>query len=210
MLLYLSLPLVPFQLFAKGALDLVAVVPLLTALLLVERKPALGGLCLGLSLAAKLLPGALPLPSALPGRSRDRLLYATGIVLGLLPVVPFALRAPAAFLDNIVLFNLMRPVDSTSWLFAVPGARPVAAAAVAALYLAALAAALLRPPAVLARRYGMGVALILAGLLAAPAVHQNYQLWWLPLACALLGAALVPRRLPSSVPAATKARLESI
>ncbi|HKW55042.1 MAG TPA: hypothetical protein VJO12_15220, partial [Stellaceae bacterium] len=48
-LLYLSLPLVPFQLFAKGALDLVAVVPLLAALLLMEQKAALGGLCLGLS-----------------------------------------------------------------------------------------------------------------------------------------------------------------
>jgi hypothetical protein len=211
MLLYLSLPLVPFQLFAKGALDLVAVVPLLAALLLVARgKPALGGLCLGLSLAAKLLPGALLLPSALPARSRDRLRYAAGIAMGLLPVVPFALWAPAAFLDNIVLFNLVRPVDSTSWLFAFPGARPVAAAAMAALYLAALAVAWLRPPATLARRSGMAVALILATLLAAPAVHHNYQLWWLPLACALLGAALAPGRLPSGAPAATKAPLGSI
>jgi hypothetical protein len=72
MLLYLSLPLVPFQLFAKGVLDLVAVVPMLAALLLVERKPALAGLCLGLSLAAKLLPGALLLPFAQPGRAGGR------------------------------------------------------------------------------------------------------------------------------------------
>jgi hypothetical protein len=56
----------------------------------------------------------------------------------------------------------------------------------------------------------MAVALILATLLAAPAVHHNYQLWWLPLACALLGAALAPGRLPSGAPAATKAPLGSI
>lgn len=211
MLLYLSLPLVPFQLFAKGALDLVAVVPLLAALLLVSRrKPALGGFCLGLSLSAKLLPGALILPCALPGRGRNRLLYAAGMAVGLLPVVPFALWAPAAFVDNIVLFNLVRPVDSTSWLFSFPSARPLAAAAMAAFYLTALAVAWLRPQATLARRCGMAVALMLATLLTAPAVHHNYLLWWLPLACALLGAALAPRGLPSGTPAATKARLGSI
>jgi hypothetical protein len=124
--------------------------------------------------------------------------------------VPFALWAPAAFLDNIVLFNLVRPADSTSWLFAFPGMRPVAAAAMAALYLAALAAAWLHPLATLAGRSGLAVALILASLIAAPAVHHNYQLWWLPLGCALLGAALAPRRLPSGAPAGTKAPLGSI
>jgi hypothetical protein len=210
MLLYLSLPMVPFQLFAKGALDLVAVVPLLGALLLAERKPALGGLCVGLSLAAKLLPGALLVPGALPCRARGRLSYAAGIGVGLLPVLPFALWGVAAFLDNIVLFNLVRPIDSTSWLGVFPGARPIATAVMAALYLAALAIAWLRPPATLAQRAGIAVALILASLLAAPAVHHNYQLWWLPLAAALIGAALAPRRLPTSAPAATKVPLGSI
>jgi hypothetical protein len=56
----------------------------------------------------------------------------------------------------------------------------------------------------------MAVALILASLIAAPAVHHNYQLWWLPLGCALLGAALAPQRLPSGAPAGTKAPLGSI
>jgi Glycosyltransferase family 87 len=66
-LLYLSLPLVPFQLFAKGVTDLVAVAPLLLALLVLEHRPALAGLCVGLSIAAKLLPGALLLPCCLRG-----------------------------------------------------------------------------------------------------------------------------------------------
>jgi hypothetical protein len=208
-LLYLSLPVVPFQLFAKGALDLVAVVPLVAALLLVERNAALAGLCVGLSLAAKLLPGALVAPCVLPSRPRDRLLYAAGIAVGLLPVVPFAIWSPGALFDNIVLFNVIRPADSTSWLVAAPSARPAMAAAMALLYLAAAADIWLRPPA-LARRCGVAVALILASLIAAPAVHHNYQLWWLPLACALLGVALAPWRLPSVAPAATKSRLGSI
>lgn len=208
-LLYLSLPMVPFQLFAKGALDLVAVLPLLAALLLAERKPGLAGLSVGLSLAAKLLPGALLLPCGLPGQPRDRLFYATGIAIGLLPVVPFAVWSPGALFDNIVLFNLIRPADSTSWLTAAPGARAAVVAIMALFYVAAAAYVWLRPPA-LARRCGMAVALILASLIAAPAVHHNYQLWWLPLACALLGAALAPQRLPSVAPAATKSRLRSI
>jgi hypothetical protein len=43
--------------------------------------------------------------------------------------------------------------------------------------------------------------LILAAILAGPAAHHNYQLWWLPLLAALLGAALMPQRLPSAEPA---------
>ena len=50
-------------------------------------------------------------------------------------------------------------------------------------------------------RTGLGIALILATILAGPAAHHNYQLWWLPLAAAMLGAALVPWRLPSAEPA---------
>jgi len=208
-LLYLSLPMVPFQLFAKGALDLAAVIPLLAAFVLIERKPALAGLCVGLSLVAKLLPGALLLPCMVPARPRNRWAYTAGVAVGLLPVLPFAFWSPAALFDNIIVFNLVRPADSTNWLLAVPGARPAATAAMVLLYVAAALDIWLRPPA-LARRVGIAVALILASLIAAPAAHHNYNLWWLPLGCALLGAALAPRRLPSAAAAATKAPLGSI
>ena len=46
-----------------------------------------------------------------------------GVAVGLLPVVPFVLAAPGAFADNILLFNALRPVDDTSWLYGMPGAR---------------------------------------------------------------------------------------
>jgi Glycosyltransferase family 87 len=193
-LLYLSLPLVPFQLFAKGVTDLVAVLPLLLALVLLEHKPALAGFCIGLSMSAKLLPGLLLLPCCVPATARARLVYAAGFVLGLLPVLPFLLWAPQPFIDNIFLFNLVRPPDSTSWLLAAPAlAADLAEGLTLGAFLAVAAYILIRPPS-LGWRTGLGVVLVLAALLCAPAAHHNYQLWWLLLMAALLGAALAPQR----------------
>jgi hypothetical protein len=193
-LLYLSLPLVPFQLFAKGVTDLVAVVPLLLALVLLERKPALAGFCVGLSISAKLLPGLLLLPCCVPATAPARLTYAGGIVLGLLPILPFALWAPQPFIDNIVLFNMVRPADSTSWLAAAPAfAANLAEGIAIAVYFAIAVSVLVQPPG-LDRRTGLGTVLVLAALLVGPTAHHNYQLWWLPLMAALLGAALAPER----------------
>lgn len=197
-LIYLTLPLVPFQLFAKGVTDLIAVLPLLPALLLAERRAGLAGLCVGLSLSAKLLPGALLLPCCIPGAPRARLVYALGVVVGLAPVLPFLLRSPTALFDNIVLFNLTRPADSTSWLL---GAAPLASSLVHGVMLlcfAAVALLVLRRPPSLAWRCGLAAMLILASLLSGPVAHHNYQLWWLPLAAAQLGAALARQRLPSA------------
>jgi hypothetical protein len=198
LLVYLSLPLVPFQLFAKGATDMVAVLPLLAALLFVERRPGLAGFCLGLSLAAKPLPGALLLPCCLPALPRERRAYALGIAAGLAPVLPFLLWSPGALFDDVVRFNLVRPADSTSWLFAAPPlAGTLAHAALALLYLG-IAAAVWRWPPSLRRRCGLAVTLILAAILTAPATHHNYQLWWLPLAAPILATSLAFERLPKS------------
>lgn len=197
-LLYLALPLVPFQLFAKGVTDPVAIVPLLAALLLVERHALLSGFCLGLSLAAKLLPAALLLPCCLPATPRERISYGIGVGLGLLPILPFLLWSPAALVDNVIVFNLARPADSTSWLFAAPSFAPLLAHGLAGAFFLAVAVQVWRRPPDLASRAGLGLMLILAAILAGPAAHHNYQLWWLPLAAALLGAALNPRALPSA------------
>ncbi|HWI26652.1 MAG TPA: glycosyltransferase 87 family protein [Stellaceae bacterium] len=200
-LLYLSLPLVPFQLFAKGDTDAIAVVPLLGALLLIERNPLLSGLCLGLSLSAKLLPAGLLLPCCLPETPRARLGYALGVALGVLPILPFLLWSPSAFVDNILLFNLQRPPDSTSWLFWAPPSAAFLAHVIAAAFLGAALVFVWRRRPDLATRTALAVMLILAAILAGPAAHHNYQLWWLPLAAVLLGAALTSRRLPMASPA---------
>jgi hypothetical protein len=192
-LLYLSLPMVPFQLFAKGIVDPVAIVPMLAALLLVARHAALAGLCIGLSLAAKLLPGALVLLCCLPDGRRARLGYALGVAVGLLPILPFLMADPRALFDNIVLFNLLRPADSTSWLFFVPPMFGTLAHLALATFLIASLIRVWRRAPPLAARSGLGAALILATILAGPIAHHNYQLWWLPLMAAVLGAALAPR-----------------
>jgi glycerol uptake facilitator-like aquaporin len=103
-------------------------------------------------------------------------------------------------LDNIVLFNLMRPPDSTSWLFGAPPlAGKLAGALFVALYLAAAIRVWRRPPTS-SERCGLASFLILASILLGPVAHHNYQLWWLPLFAALLGAALAmaPRRAAAS------------
>ena len=197
LVLYLSLPMVPFQLFAKGDTDGIAILPMLAALLLVERNAFGAGLCLGLSLSAKLLPGAALLFCCLPARPRGRAAYAVGGAIGLVPALYFLAWSPQPFIDNIVTFNLLRPPDSTSWLFFAPPAAALAAHALAGLFYLGAAIWAWRHPPSLALRMGAGAMLILAAILAGPAAHHNYQLWWLPLAAALLGAALAPRGLPN-------------
>ncbi|HUH85384.1 MAG TPA: glycosyltransferase 87 family protein [Stellaceae bacterium] len=189
-LLYLSLPLVPFQLFAKGVTDLAAVAPLLLALLVLERSPISAGLCVGLSIAAKLLPGALLLPCCLPATNRARLHFGGGVALGLLPALPFLLWSPGAFIDNIVLFNLERPADSTSWLFAMPPFAATLAHLVAIAAYGTVAAYVWRRPPSLLQRTALATMLMLLALLTGPTAHHNYQLWWLPFFAALLGVAL--------------------
>ena len=201
-LLLLMLPLVAEQIFAKGATDLAATLPLLLALALTGRSSFWCGVCVGLSIATKLVPGAALLPALIPGQRRD--LFAAGIAVGLLPVVPFFLAAPEAFWGNIVLFNLTRLPDSTAWLHAMPAG---VAAAAHLVFLAALLAAAVevwrRPPSVIARA-ALAAMLGIGAILAGPGAHHNYQLWWMPFYALLLGLALAPVRGRAGLPLEAK------
>ena len=188
--LYLSLPLVAQQLFAKGTTDLAAIVPLLLAFVAFERDAFLSGLCIGLSIAAKLFPGVAFVPCLLPPGNGARLRYALGIAVGLLPILPYALAAPGAFYDNIVLFNAIRPPDSTSWLAFAPEGAAVAARSIVVAFALAVAVHVWRRTPDLTARSALAAALTLAVILAAPTAHHNYQLWWLPFYALALGAAL--------------------
>jgi glycosyl transferase family 87 len=184
------LPLVAEQIFAKGATDLAAVLPLLAALALIERSSFWCGLCVGLSIATKLLPGAAMLPALIPASRRD--LFVAGILVGLLPILPFAAWGPQDLWGNIVLFNLSRLPDSTSWLRTMPGS--VASAAHLVFTAAMLATAihvLHRKPTVMARAM-LAAMLGIAAILAGPGAHHNYQLWWLPFYALALALALAP------------------
>ena len=186
---YLSLPIVIRQSFGKGVTDLAAVLPMLAALSATPRRPWLAGFWVGLSISAKVLPGALLLPCAFPGAGHRRA-YIIGLALGLLPALCVVALSPIAFYDNIVLFNLARSPDSTSWLAFAP---PEAASAMRLVFAAALlslSAFMWRSTPDLLARCGLLCAMIILTILAGPAAHHNYQLWWLPLISVLVGVAV--------------------
>jgi hypothetical protein len=195
--IYLSLPFPAFQLLARGVNDLVAVLPLLCALLVVERRPFWTGLLVGLSIAAKLMPGLAALPCLVPERGQ-RVHYAAGVLIGLVPIVPFAAAAPDAFFDNIVLFNLVRPIDDTSWLWGMPGFVAWIARGCALLGLAAIAAQIWKHPPALPERCAAIVLAVLVVFAVGPDMHHNYYLWFIPFLAALAGRAAVPTPLSGS------------
>jgi hypothetical protein len=189
-LFYLSLPIALRQVLGKGATDLVAVVPLLAALLTVERRPALSGFFAGLSVSAKLLPGILLLPCALPPAGR-RWPYLAGVAVGLLPTLAFVAMSPVELFDNVILFNTMRGPDSTSWLALAPHiAEGLARLAFIASFAAACLLVWLRAPS-LSVRCGLLAGVTLLAILSGPAAHHNYHLWWLPLVSVLVGLTVV-------------------
>jgi hypothetical protein len=191
----LMLPLLAEQIFAKGATDLAAVLPLLGALALAQRTNSgrssfWCGLCVGLSIATKLLPGVAMLPALIPAIRRD--LFAAGVLVGLLPLLPFLVAGPQEFWGNIVLFNLARLPDSTSWLQAMPPAVATATHLVLAAAMVAAAVSVWRHPPPIITRAALAAMLGIAAILAGPGAHHNYQLWWMPFYALALALALAP------------------
>jgi hypothetical protein len=188
-LLYMAVPMVVREVLISNVTDLSAEVPLLLAILLFDRRPGLAGLCLGLSISVKLLPGVLLLPCCLPPRGRHR--FALGVVAGLTPAVVALALCPVEFLQNVVIFNARRPPDSTSWLFQMPAALAVASRLAFAFAWLAYAAWswVTSHSQTLSQRCGAAVLLILGSLVSGPVNHRNYQLWWLPFFAVVLGVA---------------------
>jgi len=184
--LYLSLPFPAHQLFTRGVNDLVAVVPLLLALLVLERRPGWAGLLVGLSIAAKLMPGLAVLPCLLPA-AEGRRNYVLGVLAGLLPILPFALWAPDSFGANILLFNALRPVDDTSWLLGLPELAVTLARAAGAIALLSLYTRVWRRTPDPDERCVAAVLAILIVFAVGPDMHHNYYLWFIPFLAVLAG-----------------------
>jgi len=202
-LAYLALPIVPFEIFNRGVPELVAVLPLLVALLYSDRNAWLAGFCIGVSLSAKLLPGGLLLPCCLPAGTPQRVRYAAGISIGLVPMLLAALWSPVELWNNLILFNLLRPVDSTSWLsVAPPFAGWCARGAFVVVFLCIAISIWRARTTTVAARCGFGAIAILAALLSGPVAHNNYHLWWLPLGSIVLANGLDRRRSDPALPAA--------
>jgi hypothetical protein len=178
--LYMISTFVPSELFYASSTDLAAVVPLLVALVLVERRPTLAGFFVGLSISTKILPGAVFAICTLPNHGRLR--YFLGLAIGMLPILPFFVISPGALVDNAVMWGFVRAFDSTSWMYlqgSSPAYYPLVQIAFASTLLFVAAYVWFRRPN-LAQMTGLAVICVMAALLSGTANHRDYQLWWLP------------------------------
>jgi hypothetical protein len=196
LILYIWLELVPRQMFSPGVTDYAAVVPLLVAFLLPEKKAWLAGLLVGLSLSAKLVPAlavaAIIAPAALPWRSGAGRRYWLGFVGGCLPSLAYFLWSPADLVSNVLIFNLSRPVDSTSWLIGHPHWwRTTATVGLALLFtFGALVRWIAKPD--LRERALLIFVMTIGTTLLGPVNHGNYQLWWIPWLSIVLASSVGP------------------
>jgi hypothetical protein len=153
-------------------------------------------LLFGLSVSSKLLPGLAALPACIPQRGRG--VFGLGFAAGLLPTLLAWLSAPRAFVDNILRFNSIRPVDSSSWLWGLAPQLSEASRVVFGLVWLGLAVFAMRYSARLTTRCSLVVLLLLAVFLGGPSVHQNYNLWWIPFLCIALAVRTVSAVQPAS------------
>jgi hypothetical protein len=132
----------------------------------------------GLSVAGKTLPGVLYVPLLLACRPRAWLLFFAPIVA---TFIPFLVWDSGGFINNIVLFNLGRPTDSTALAHFLPpvGTRMIQAAGLATMVLALLRARKRAwlPQEILAYLWAANAAVLAGGTI----FHNNYLLWLLPL-----------------------------
>jgi hypothetical protein len=159
---------------------------LLAALVFYQTRPGLAGLMVGLSVAAKFIPGLLMLVCCLPELRRSR--YITGFILGLTPVIVFFLLSHWDFAHNTMWVLAAKP-DASSWLYGASFYMIIITRIAFILIVVAVSAVIVvRPPDFLGRcnLYVICVATILL----TARYHNNYALWWLPFFCILLGPAL--------------------
>lgn len=184
----LALGLVPSFIFHTtfegGANDILPVALGLAAFPLRARgQTLLPAILLGLSFGAKPVPAALfALPLMFSGGRRWR--FAIGAaVAGALSYLPALIQAPQELVGNLLVFNLVRPVDSTSLLYGAPGwLIPVAGvlSQVAAVGLV-VGWHRLRGEWSPAMTSLVAAGVMVTFFLGSRLIHRNYLLWLVPL-----------------------------
>jgi hypothetical protein len=187
---YLSPFLIFSLLYAKGVTDQAPVLLMLLAFKLREKFSFLSGLALGLSISSKLLPGLILIPILFNGELRSR--YILGGILGLVPIFIAALISPLAIYNNIILFNLMRPIPESSWvlLFSDSGLIVIKLILISSLTLIYVSGLLKNFD--LGTRFVHSTLVIILSILLSADTPQNYNLWWIPLL--ICGSTLVVYR----------------
>ncbi len=186
--LYLSLPVIPQQLFQEGVTDLVPVLALLVGLIFQGRSALFSGFFMGLSVAAKPFPGVIAAAYGLG--PKERLTYLAGCAAGMLPVGVMLVHSGRALIDDTLLFNLARSPDATAWLAVLPSPAPMIGRLLVGASLIGGALMLWLRGGSLHSRCCCIVIGVIATILAGAAAHTNYMLWWLPAFFAVLAAAL--------------------
>lgn len=179
---------------AMGYNDVPGTLLVLAAFIVRGRSALLAGLLVGCSLSFKLMPGLVAATILFPP---DRWKpYVTGMVFGLLPTALFLTWDAEALVRNVLVFNLVRSPDPTSWRLLVPSWIGRAASLGAlSVWLAGSVWLALRswrgkavavldhevPDARLILFVIASLLLIMTGLTA----HDDYMIWWMPAVIAI-------------------------
>ena len=181
-----SLPIIIFQLYSKGTTDVVPTALLLLGFVMYSRYHFATGVCLGLSISAKIFPALVVAPLLLPKEGRWE--YIGGLLVGLFPLLAFTVKSPVLVVDNLIWFNELRQMDATSWLYHDPKwVITCVRAAFIGLWFSAIGWVLFRPVR-LHRLMTVACMLIIGLILTGPGIHENYAVWWLPLFAAIVCA----------------------
>lgn len=191
--LLLATPELAETALAMGYNDSIGTLLALTAFLVRGRSALLAGLLVGCSMSCKLMPGLVAATIVFPPDRWKS--YAAGMAAGLLPTVLFLAWDPDAFIRNVLLFNLVRSPDGTSWrLFAPAWLGRVASLAALGFWLAGSAWLAWRSRNANSStgaegcpvRLALFVAVTLGLIMTGSTAHDDYMIWWMPAVLAII------------------------
>lgn len=183
--LYFMSEIVSTELVVHGNNDIIPMLLIMLALGNGERR-LFCGVLLGLSISSKSLPGLLWIPILLVPKGNKR--YWWGILMGLVPCLPFLVWGPGEMFDNVVTYVVTKPWHFSAPLYGMPGwVRTGAEVVVAGVWIGAGLFALRHELDVI-RRCAIAGVMTLMFELASPTVHQNYFVWWYVPLCVVTAA----------------------
>jgi hypothetical protein len=163
--------------FINSANDIIPTVLVVCGYLLIQKNKApspLGSLLVALSIATKLLPGLL-FVLLLFTTNKKNILYSV-IFLSLF-FLPFIIWNPQGLANNLILFNFIRPTDTTTIMHYISPTVTVLVRAVSLVSIVALFYFLIYKRHNSSRQWLFVILSALIVLASAKAMHNNYFVW---------------------------------